>query len=371
MGRRRSCLFQALAAVGVLAVCATLAAASWLIETREGLSLLETVYLQVWLSSHQAVLDTPIGTDDSPIVFVVNPGDTATAIGENLLAQGLITDAALFRNYVRYQGLDDDLEAGTYFLNLAQTLPEIAQALTDSSAASVTVRLLEGWRREEIAAAVDGNPLLHFSGADFLAVTGPGAAAPTDFAVYVGLPAGASLEGFLYPDTYAVPPDATATEFRDFLLTTFRERVGAELQSAAAQAGRTLYEAVTLASIVEREAVFAEEQALIASVYLNRLDAGMTLDADPTVQYGIGNRGGSWWPDITVEDYRAVQSPYNTYLHAGLPPGPIASPSLSAIRAAIFPAESTYFYFRADCAQSGHHVFAITFEEHVANRNCP
>ncbi len=96
----------------------------------------------------------------------------------------------------------------------------------------------------------------------------------------------------------------------------------------------------------------------------------MKLDADPTVQYGIGYRDGAWWPSITQGDYQTAISPYNTYLNPGLPPGPIANPSQTAVHAALFPAESGYYYFRADCAGSGYHVFATTFEEHVANGIC-
>ncbi len=369
--RRSHLLLPGLALLAIVATCAVLTGVLALVNVRDGLSLLELGYLQLWLATRQEALSRPAGMDPSPIIFVVDPGDTAATIGQNLVAQGLISDAELFRNYARLHGLDSRLEAGTYFLNSTQTLPEIAQALTDSSAASVRVRILEGWRREEIAAAINGSPLLAFQGADFLAATDAGAAIPQAFAAYVGLPEGASLEGFLYPDTYSLPPDADAPEFRDILLRTFQERVDPSLQAAAAEAGFSLYQVVTLASIVEREAVVPEERPLIASVYLNRLAAGMKLEADPTVQYGIGFRDGSWWPNITQEDYRTTQSLYNTYLYAGLPPGPIANPSLSAIRAVIFPAQSDYYYFRADCAQSGLHVFATTFEEHVANGNCP
>lgn len=347
-------------AVGLMAV----------VNVRGNLSMLEFVYLRIWLSGYDNELAASFGTDDTPVIFVVNPGETADTIGQNLVSAALISDAKLFRQYARYHGLDSQLEAGTYFLNAAQTIPEIAQQLTDSRSASVTVQIIEGWRREQIAEAIDANPYLPFSGADFLAATGPGTTSPPGFAEYVSLPEGASLEGFLYPETYFLPPDVTAVEFRDTLLETFVQRIDLTLKSGAEQAGMTLYQAVTLASIIEREAVLPEEQPVIASVYLNRLAIGMKLDADPTVQYGIGYRNGSWWPTITQEDYRTALSPYNTYLNAGLPPGPIASPSRAAIATAIYPAETGFYYFRADCVGSGAHVFAVTYEEHVANGNC-
>jgi UPF0755 protein len=129
----------------------------------------------------------------------------------------------------------------------------------------------------------------------------------------------------------------------------------------------SLYEVVTLASITERESVHNDENARIAGVYRNRFDIGMKLDADPTVQYGIGFQGGTWWPQITQDDYTNTISPYNTYLNTGLPPGPIANPGLSAIRGTVNAELSDFLYFRAACDGSGYHNFARTFEEHVAN----
>lgn len=368
MKRRRSCLV--IVFLGLILGLLFMGALA-LVPVRNGLSVLELGYLRLWLARQDTTLNTPIGSDDTPRIFVVEPGDNAAIVGNRLATNGLISDADVFRNYVRYAALDSRLEAGTYFITVSQTIPEIALLLTDSSKASVTVRILEGWRREQIAQAIDDNPLLQFSGGDFLAVTNPGAIVPAEFAAYVNLPAGVSLEGFLYPDTYALPPDATASDLRDKLLATFQERVGDTLRASAEQAGLTLFEAVTVASIVEREAVQQDEQPMIASVYLNRLAIGMTLDADPTVQYGLGFRGGAWWPAITQADYRTAISPYNTYLNGGLPPGPIANPALPAIQAAITPAASDYLYFRATCDGSGYHVFAYTFEEHLANGNCP
>jgi UPF0755 protein len=143
---------------------------------------------------------------------------------------------------------------------------------------------------------------------------------------------------------------------------------------ADAQAkGMTIYQVITLASIVEREAVVSEERPLIASVYLNRVAAGMKLEADPTVQYAMGYQAATnqWWNlNLTQDDYAAVDSPYNTYLYAGLPPGPIANPGLASILAVIYPANSPYLFFRAKCDGSGQHNFAVTYEQHLSNA-CP
>ncbi len=333
------------------------------------LNPVEALAIRLTLLSRNKTLETAAGVDPKQEKFVIKRGDTANDIGFNLTAQGLITDADLFRNYVRFYGMDAKLQAGTYLLSKTQTIPQIAQALTNAGTNSVTVQVIEGWRTEQIAAAIDANPTLSFSGADFLALAGKGAQPPADFARAVGLPSGASLEGFLFPDTYSLPLDATANDLLTAMLNRFDTKVTAQMRTDAVRQGLTVYQAITLASIVEREAVIAEERPLIAGVYLNRLRKPMNLDADPTIQYALGNTrtAGTWWPNLTQEDYRSVQSLYNTYLHPGLPPTPIANPGLSSITAAINPQASNYFYFRASCANDGHHKFAVTFAEQQAN----
>jgi len=337
---------------------------------------------------------TPISTTDTTEVrFTVEPGTGPLQIGTALVEAGLIRDAELFTMYTAVENIDTSLEAGTYFLTRTMPLGEIAQRLTDSSSTVITLRIIEGWRKEEIASAIDRNERIDFTGQDFLTVVNAyndpirlpdmlseqekqqfavqilnEVQAPTDFKNYVGLPDGASLEGFLYPDTYELSPDVTPTELRDRLLKTFYLRVLSEnLYIEAASQEMDLYEAVTLASISEREAVHATEHPQIMSVYRNRLAAGMRLDADPTIQYALGNTRGSWWAPITRDDYTNIVSPYNTYLNNNLPPTPISNPAIDAIRAAVFPAETDYIYFRATCDDTGYHEFAVTYEEHLQN----
>lgn len=311
-------------------------------------------------------LDEPIGDSTDPVRFIVSTGDTPPIIAQNLLNDGLIADSELFVDYVHTQGLDVELEAGVYFFSETQSLRQIALALTDSSTSQIIFTVLPGWRIEEVAAAIDVNPLFGFSGSDFLAVVGRGAQVDPAFAQLVGLPAGASLEGFLYPDTYSLSPDITPVGLRDVLLESFQTSLTTQLVDDAQRQGFSIFEIVTLASIVQREAVQREEYPVIASVYRNRYDISMNLEADPTVQYPLGN-ADNWWPRITAADYQGVISDYNTYRVNGLPPGPIASPGLGTIQASIYPDETPFFYFRADCRSDGFHDFAITFEEHLAN----
>lgn len=343
------------------------------LSTNPSLNPIEAAALSVYLMSSQETLSTPAGNDPTTIIFEVSPGETASQIADNLLARGLISDTTLFRNYLRYYGLDVQIEAGSYSLASTMTIPEIALALTHATPTEITVRIVEGWRREQIADWIDQQPDIPFSGAEFLSATGAGVSLPPQITFAGEIPTGATLEGFLFPDTYRLSADATAGELVSKMLSNFDTRVTPQMRLDAAAQGLTLYQVVTLASIVEREAVVADERPTIASIYLNRLSAGMRLEADPTVQYAMGYQAdtGQWWNlNLTQSDYLSVDSPYNTYLYAGLPPGPIASPGLSSIQAVIYPAQTPYLFFRAACDGSGRHLFATTFEEHV-NNACP
>lgn len=362
-------LFQVLSALFLIFIFIIMActAATFILTGGDPLTTIRTTLVQYTLSLRSDELNKPAGNSDQVVRFEVAPGTTTGQIANNLQESGLITDVDLFIDFTVANGIDSQLEAGTYFLSNNKTIPEIAYLLTDSNSSQLPFRILEGWRLEEIAAAIERNHLFGFGGDDFLAVVQTGSPIPSDFAAYAGVPEGASLEGFLYPDTYLLPPNITPTGLRDTLLNTFRERVTEQMIRDAQTQGFTLYEVVTLASISEREAVHSEEHPLILSVYRNRLAIGMKLDADPTVQYALNNTRGSWWASITRNDYTGVNSPYNTYLYNGLPPGPIANPNLSSITAAIYPQETAYMYFRAACDDSGYHEFAVTYEEHLSN----
>ncbi len=369
MGR----LVQIILVLALLMILLVIAAGILLYVVSDGqpVTFVQREITRLALAGRQDELQRPIGSDNRAVRFTVNPGDTPPVVAQNLYTASLIGSPDLFVDYAFVSGLDVEMEAGVYFPNQTLTIPQIAQMLTDSRSSSIPFRILEGWRMEEVADAIDRNGLFGFSGADFLAAVGPGTPFDTmllsQFSNYVALPPGSSLEGFLFPDTYQLPPQITAPELRDHLLQAFLDHVGPDIQAGAAQQGLSIIGIVTLASIVERESVHADENARIAGVYRNRLNIGMKLDADPTVQYGIGFKDGTWWPQITQEDYHTVDSAYNTYLTPGTPPRPIANPGLAAITAAAYPEQHDFLYFRAACDGSGYHVFARTYEEHLAN----
>jgi UPF0755 protein len=271
----------------------------------------------------------------------------------------LINDVRLFRYYVIEEGLI--IEAGEYTLNQTLTPFEIAYRLRRGLANEIVLTIPEGRRLEEIA---DLAAEIGIDRDEFMALAATPASGAQEFGEFDFLqnrPAGATLEGYLFPDTYRLPQNASARDLIERMLANFDAKV-----TPAAQ-GRELYEVIVVASIVEREAVLAEERSTIASVYLNRLDVGMHLDADPTIQYALG-QPGDWWPEITIDHYQSVDSPWNTYLNTDLPPGPIANPGLGSIQAVLTPDDSDFYFFMRDCdANDGSHFFAVNQDEHLAN----
>jgi UPF0755 protein len=328
------------------------------------------VLIGAYLDANAEKLEQPAGDDDTPVAFTINPGETVVEIGARLQEAGLVVDAELFRRYVQYHEMDTTIEAGEFTLRQTMTIPEVAQALQRGLVAEQVVTIQEGLRLEQVAEAVGTQTTIPMG--DFLALTTTGwrdLGLPYDFLAEV--PPDATLEGFLFPETYRLPEEATAVDLLDRMLETFDARVTREMRAAGAGHEMTFYELMTMASIVEREAMLDEERPFIASVYFNRWNSGWLLNADPTVQYGMASQSGwtgEWWPQLMPENYQSVVSPYNTYLNLGLPPGPICSPGLASIEAAAYPAETDYFYFLADCTKNdGSHLFAVTEEEHLSN----
>ncbi len=332
-----------------------------------GISDLENSLLGAYLRFEGEDAQAPMSDDPTPVTFTIFPGETAAQIAQRLESEGLIRDAGLFRALLRVRGVDTQLEAGDYQLRRNMTMTEIMDTLQHGKPPTVILTIPEGWRAEQIAALLAENGIANPD--SFLRLVRTGAGFDHDF--LADRPEGVtSLEGYLFPDTYEIATDATAADVIDRMLATFGQRFTPEMREKARAQGLSIHEAVTLASIVEREAQVPEERALIAGVFHNRLQAGMHLNADPTVQYALGYQedAGQWWKrPLYLEDLK-VDSPYNTYTHVGLPPGPICNPGLAALQAVVEPAETDYFYFVAnDVAGDGSHVFAKTLEEQNAN----
>ena len=333
--------------------------------------------MRIYLDRHAAELDQAASSYSRPVRFTIESGMAARTIAKELQRFGLIRDPELFEAYVRLNSLDEKIQAGIYMLDPSMSLREVVEAIQHADSESVSVTIPEGWRFEQTAdyltkAGVLSDPA---KGEAYRSLAASAAAIDPDRYPFLHeRPQGASLEGYLFPDTYQHPGDhATAVDVLARQFNTFAERVVPLYEEARANGttNLSLHEVLTLASIVEREAVVPEERPTIAGVYLNRLASGIKLDADPTVQYAMGYQpaSGQWWKTpVLLEEYATVDSPYNTYLNAGLPPGPIAAPGLSSIEAVLDPDASTTISILLRCPMAaGRHVFAATYDEHLEN----
>ena len=331
------------------------------------LSSYQRFRLSITLTLNADALTQAHDPDGAPVEFTVAPGEPVPSIAQRLWEANLISDPDAFRSYLVYTGLDTRLKSGEFTLSAALSPVQIAQEMQSSISAEVALVILAGWRMEEVAASLPTTGL-EISAEEFLQAT---RSVPEGYSFSPEL-SGLTLEGFLFPGSYPFPRQVTLQQVLTEVLLSFETQVDAELRAGFANQGLSLLQAVTLASIVEREAIVEDEMPLIASVFYNRMAISERLASDPTVQYALGYNAeqGTWWTNpLSLADLE-VDSPYNTYLYTTLPPGPICNPGLAALRAVAFPAQTPYYYFRAACDNSGLHLFAESYAEHLANE-CP
>ena len=290
----------------------------------------------------------PHGT---PSRVIIPRGASFRQAADSLARSGIIGSPRLFRLYGRITGGDRNIKPGTYLLKHGTPWSDIVNALNGGHGLVNTVTIPEGFTVSQIT------PLL----ARTLAVPADSVqAAMRDTALLSRLNVpNPTLEGYVFPDTYAFPVGTTARQAVREMVYAFERRWKPEWDERAAELKINRNDLVTMASIVEKEARVPEERPVIAAVYYNRLRRGMLLQADPTVQYALGHHVGR----VLYKDL-AVASPYNTYVHKGLPPGPVASPGVASLAAAANPANVPYLYFVA--THDGHHEFRMTLEQHTS-----
>lgn len=294
----------------------------------------------------------PVATDNNENqIFIIQPGTPVVTIAKNLGNEGLIKNVLAFRLLIAQLGIGKNIQAGDFRLNSSMSSRSIAQQLTHG-AIDIWITFPEGLRLEEQAEILDEK--LNFSGGDKNVFNKD---------EYIGR----ATEGFMFPDTYLIPRDATASEVVQILRDNFDQKVGSNIFSNARQNNLTESQLIILASIIEREAKGAVEKPIIAGILLNRINNGIALQVDATVQYGKGydSSNNVWWSQITRDDYKQVKSPFNTYLISGLPPGPISSPGLDSIFAAANPESSNYYFYLHDLDGNIH--YAETSEGHNEN----
>ncbi|MEM9452302.1 MAG: endolytic transglycosylase MltG [Cyanobacteria bacterium P01_E01_bin.6] len=306
----------------------------------------------------EVVSDTP--ARDDGVEIDIEDGTSARQIGEELSASGLIRSSTAWNLWTRWQTLQKrpgGFLAGTYVISPTEPMPAIANRIWEGDVKTASITIPEGWAIDDIASYLEAEGLVPES--DFL--TASEMVSPRD---YPWLPAavfsaaGANLEGFLFPDTYEVIDGVTAEQLVAQMLDRFSQ-VALPLYDESTTP-YSLMEWVTLASIVEKEAVVSDEREEIAAVFARRLREGIALGSDPTVEYALGIQQTPENP-LTFNDIK-VASPYNTYRYPGLPPGPIASPGVASLDVSVNPRDTRYLYFVA--RYDGTHVFSRTLAEH-------
>lgn len=290
-------------------------------------------------------------------VVEIPSGTTTRAILETLERERVVRSRHLAYGAMRLLFRGQSLKAGEYRFEGPRTTEEVLRALVEGKVVSHRVTIPEGLTADEIFVLVAGEGLAAKAELDAL-FTQPG--------LFAGVPAEApSLEGFLGPDTHFFTRSQGAPGVVSTLVATFRRLLPDRFEERARALGRTPLEATTLASLVEKETAVATERALVSAVYHNRLRVGMPLQCDPTTVYALRRRG--LWTGTLTREGLALDDPYNTYVHPGLPPGPIASPGAAALEAAVAPADVPFLYFVAVGDGSGKHRFAVSYDEHLAN----
>ncbi len=292
----------------------------------------------------------PAASAGATQVFEIRSGENANSVATELKRAGLIRNRSAFLTYLNFHGLRTGLKAGTYSISPTKTGPFIAELLTNGSTFSNRLTVPEGYQlaQIEILAAKHG-----ISKADFTSAL----AAPHSQTFLISKPTDVSLEGYLFPDSYEVGSSTTASQLVNAMLATFGKRVGQEYVQAFAAQGLSLHQGLTLASIVEREVNHADDRPIVAQIFLKRFREKQPLGSDVTVHYASDLAGVPFNLDIN--------SPYNTRKFVGLPPGPIASPGLSAMDAVAHPASTSYNYFLS--GNDGKTYYANTYAEHQRN----
>lgn len=316
----------------------------------------------------------PVNDDTTTTLFSVSEGEGVNEISRALSDQGLIRNMFWFETYVWLNRSESGMIAGNYTLSPSMSTREIVRALTSGVASSErTITTIEGWTIADIASYLSEEGVVSAdSFIEAATVVDSRTINPnTVYAFLADKPADQGLEGFLFPDTYRIFNTGTSEQIIQKMLDNFDKKFTEDMYAAARDRGMSVYDIVTLASIIEKEAKIVRAQGavgtndhyIVAGVFYNRLNNGIPLQSDATVNFATGGNN----PQPTSRDLE-IDSRYNTYKYAGLPPGPINSPSLEAIKAALYPEDTDYFYFLHRINDDDSIVFSKTYSEHLENK---
>ncbi len=298
-------------------------------------------------------LISPVSDKTEPVIVNIKRGMTTQDIGKLLQEKGLIRNAALFRTIAKIQNLEKSLQAGEYSLTPNMNLSSVVQKLSIGEIVYVQFTVPEGFTLNQVATLLEEKKIGKATKFKEYA-----AQYQIEYARGVADTVKYKVEGFTFPSTYKVANGVSEKDILDMMVGEFETKLTPAMRKRASEMDMSIWDLITIASLVEKEAKLAKDRPLIARVFLNRIKLDMPLQSCATIQYILGYPK----PELTIEDTK-IDSPYNTYLHGGLPPGPIANPGLEAIQAVLYPADNDYLYFVAD--KDGGHRFSRTFAEHL------
>lgn len=290
---------------------------------------------------------------DVPIYVKVRPGMSARAVGDELAAKGIIDSKYKFWLTAKLNGYESEFKTGSYSFTADMEIRDVIAKLVAGETTVIKFTIPEGFGVKDIAERLE---------VEGLADKGKFMREAKDFAPYDYIEANKDAvyraEGFLFPDTYTIQADLTEREIMEIMAQDLDSRLNRKLRRRAAEMDLSLYDLITMASLVEKEARYDEDRAIIAQVFFKRLEIGMPLQTDATLQYLMDAPK----EDVSIADTE-IDSPYNTYQHYGLPPGPIANPGMASIEAVLYPADTDYLYFVAD--REGHNHYSYSYDEHL------
>ena len=294
------------------------------------------------------------GEAGTPVYFTVRPGMSVSEIGKELHERGIIDSETKFWWTAKLNGFENKVKSGTFAMQTGMTPYDALETLVYGNTVIIRFVIPEGFSVREIAKRLESDGLVKAD--DFMALA-------KDYRPYPYVEEHENVhyavEGFLFPDTYEINGEFDAARIMEMMAEDFDRRLTKEMRDRAKEMDLSIYELVTLASLVEKEAYHEEDRPIIAQIFLKRLRVGMPLQADPTVQYVLNEPK----EDLLYKDTE-VESPYNTYQNVGLPPGPIASPGTASLNAVLHPADTNYLYFVAD--RNGNNYYATNYADHLA-----
>ncbi len=324
---------------------------------------------------YQYSINTSVSDTGDDVAFTISKGESVGQIGENLYQADLIKSKFFFKVYARLTKQQANFQAGEYMLNPSLSIKKIVNALVAGQPLSKerTIKIIEGWNTRDIGQYLENQGM--FQGEELLELVGFPKVDyrynnelpmprnySSQFAFLEDKPSHYGLEGYLFPDTYRIFKDATIEDVVEKMLTNFDKKLTQEMRDGTIKQGKTIYEIVIMASLVEKEVQSLEDMQIVSGIFWDRIKNSQPLESCATVAYILGVNK----PQYTVEETK-IDSPYNTYQNLGLPPGPICNPGLNAIRAAIYPEFTDYNYFlnRFDNKET---IFSKTLEEHNRNK---